>query len=726
MDRREELIKEIRRKQLIAEIRRKQSGGGSAEKKPTVENQAKPDSYYIDKAIGAGKSVADWAQGFNLGESVPVVGPAVGKLADATSAAISAPFSEKTFGQIYEENQKRGREEDAAYAERFPISQGVKEVGGSLLLPGVKGLSAGPGAGVLAKTGTYAANVGLRAGEAGLESAADAYLRDQDAAQAGQTAAALSTGLSVAPKLLGGAAKGIAYATSGLKPSTIDAYRALPDARRYMSEEERAFQLAQDAQSIERAGKEAKVRADQSFRTKKEEAMAREAQELKGIKERQALKREETFAEASKKQRAAADTYAGSLKGARGKVSEGSSKAYDIAEQSDIALNLPALKAFLTAKMKDMQIRGVAPDDSNYKTIERYRGRLDEFGKKPLTGKESKQLISWLDREGEDAFANRATPGAYNTPEQKALMEIRGKIDESLKKDPAYAEAMVPVASQTRALNEARDYFGSTGDEAYKAMKKYRDAQNINKSQVLENYEKEFGGDLSRQLDEAEALRKTDFEKMFAPEVETVRSATSKQLEGLGDIRSRRRMEANRKIDLAKGYTTEQGAVQKLRRFGGDPEKNFFYGKQMEDLAREKGVDADTFTQMAKDNALINAMSGSYQRGSRNVNLGAISLGGLGNLIGGEKGGKIGQMVGGAWGGFFDLVGAKPAKILVDFIDQPTTSRLFQKLGPTKGEAIARVYNRMRDRGPQALAMTHKLYMQQDPEYRAAFEGEDE
>ncbi len=78
-------------------------------------------------------------QGNTAGEGVPVLGPLAAKAGTAFGAALATPFSDKSFGQLYNEGRNQDEQATTEYTHDNPVAAGAKNLAGGFMLP-VKGI----------------------------------------------------------------------------------------------------------------------------------------------------------------------------------------------------------------------------------------------------------------------------------------------------------------------------------------------------------------------------------------------------------------------------------------------------------------------------------------------------------------------------------------------------------------------------------------------------------
>ena len=288
---------------------------------------------------------------------------------------------------------------------------------------------------------------------------------------------------------------------------------------------------------------------------------------------------------------------------------------------------------------------------------------------------------------------------------------------------PGYAEAQAKTAGKTRALKGVQENFDYDPDAVYRQLKGINEPGKRSQLESLKNYEKEFGGNYSQRMGEVQAKRAADYEAIGRPEMER---AAEMRGEKFRDYFKDQIDEARRLKGVA-GNINEENALQHLKQYGTNPEMRYMKGRRLEEIAREQNkpvmggtssamlpAPENQFTQSALDLANQRNMSSSFTRGSRNVNLGAMSVAGAGNMLGAGMERMPGLATAGAiLGGVSDILGPTIVRKMSDVIDSPA------------GQRFAQIYREAAKRGPQAIAMTHAMLMKKDPEYQELMKKEE-
>ena len=690
-----------------------------------------------DQAQKFGESMA---HGSSIGEHLPIIGEPIAKAGEAIgsgiAAATKAPFVDESVGELYAENQKRNREAQAerdVYDAASPAAMLVKSTAANLTVPGV---SASRTAKLIPEATSWAGKAGKfgletaeRAAKSAGLSAADTLSRGgsgEDALESAKYAGMVQGGADVLPKLvqLGGTAyrKGMA----GLSKEQTDYYRANPGRIMARDMETEASRLGEAAEGIKEKARNIGEDVKADVRSLSEQASG-EA----GLREQAAIgsakaAKKQGFSEADEIQRSVAEDLSSAQKHARKSVNEAAYDAMKIAEDSGAMIKLAPFKAALTKRLKEFKV-GKTTMGGGVDVIEALRQRLDDIGQKEISAIEFRRLIKSLDDDIENIMASTAKAG-YITPGQRELTNVRKGFKEKMEsKDefgneivPGYAGAQAKTAGKTRALSGLQENFDYDPDAVYRQLKGINDPGKRGQAEAIRNFESEFGGDYSQRMGQAEAKRGVDYAAQAKPELD--RAAEMRQ-QKFRDYFQDRLEEARRLRGTASGVT-EGNAPGLMTRFGQNPEKNYPIGRKMERIALEENkpgmtgsyspgdelnlpMPKEAYGQAARDLANQRAMTGSFTRGSRNVNLGAMSLAGAGNLLGAgmEKFtglGTIGAFIGGA----SDLMGPSVVRRVIDIVDSPM------------GQRFQRIYAAAADQGPKAIALTHAMLMQKDPEYK--------
>lgn len=361
-----------------------------------------------------------------------------------------------------------------------------------------------------------------------------------------------------------------------------------------------------------------------------------------------------------------ADTLEDSFRDFRKSVSKQSGDAFGVLEDAGVHVKTSQLKGFLTHKLNEAKIGQALPDSADIKTLQYYRQLLDDTGEKYLSGTDVKRLLQRIDKDLDDVYKAARSGVAYTDRDARSLSDFRGSLDKRLKKAvPEYAQTMKPLAEDTRALSGAVDQFGE-GDKLRRRLDSVFDPKNKDRLDALKAFEARAGKDITGDLQRA-----LDIER-------PIRGLNEKGSEPL----------LNRAMRNRPDVVTRE---------------------QLGHLSKMKGTD---FSELIDDLGTKEAFTKPFIQGSRNTAFGGWSLSGLASALGASTTGiPVAGAVGALVGHMSDLVGSKVVKAWLDQARKPG----FQ--------AFARALDEAMKRGPQAVVVTHNLFMR-DPEYRALI-GED-
>lgn len=663
-----------------------------------------------------------------IGEMIPVLGPLLRKgtnaaLAAGQTLAGPATFDRRSFGEHYAENEARSKAYEEEDYRDDPEAVKARQGFASMAVP-FKNPAAGLGlVGQAAKVTTPVvggvARVGANAAENYGMSYADARLRDQsheDAQKQAEMAAWLAAkfggGIETA-KLLGSVYRRF---VAGIKGDDLAEYRADREGVNALKPQQAYEELTASANDIRNRAEATKLDAEAQARARSENATAAAMRdqaaafdEAAKIERKAEQSRAADLTRADEMQRGVAEGLSRAQTSARKAVNQSAVEAMRIAEESGTMIKLAPFKAALTKRLNEFNV-GNTRMGAGVEVLERLQDRLNDIGVKEIPAAEFRTLIKSLDDEISEIYANTAKAG-YISPAQRQLSGVREGFREKMAEEvPGYAEQQAKTAGKTRALQGIQDEFSFDPDTLYKQLKGLDGPARRAALEKLKAFEEEFGGDFTRQLDEAQALRNRDYGPEFerAKELKTqdFRSPYKMDYDIAEAMRQQGQKRSAELKDLVSGITNEDTARVFLEKFGRDPEKYVGKQKQMQALAREQGLPEDYYTKMARRLGLKIAMEGGRANGSRLVNFGR-SAGEATGL------GRVGELAGASLGLVSDVLGKTIVKKVVDVADSPSGQMWIQGL------------NAAAKRGPQAVSVWHSMQMRNDPEYRKLMEKEE-
>lgn len=564
--------------------------------------------------------------GSSVGENIPIVGPLATKAAAGLVAAGESAFSDKKFGDVYNELMQHDAEKAALAQKEHPVAETVKSLAGGAALPvpgmGLAGKVAQAhkivrGAAQLADA--VVPQMGVTYGDTLLRT-----MKGNDAENAAKEAGYWGAAAHVLPKAIGATAKGVTRLTTGVKGEDIS---------RYLSRKPQINAAEMD--DLVRAGRET----------------------VKDATETEIAKRQDL-----------AKYIQDQIETIRSDARAGSSKAFEPLIESGTEIPLSGIKGNLTQQINEAKLGEALRPSASLNALQKEREFLDATGLKSARPEELKRYIMQLDRSLEPAFDKRKM-GVPLDEGERALMSHRKNINEMLVKSvPEYDAAMAPVRDRMRVLEGVESYTGSP-DKTYKTLERIESPSMTGAREGIENL----------------APWQTENRNLAKEAVDI--NAMNKDLGGVTE---------NSVEALANRMT---GAKPKLR----DREAFAALSKRAKEMPESK-VPMRDFDEYAKDLRTKKVFDTPYAQGSRNTNLGALSLMSLANMAGHGLD-KIAPGLGAVIGAGLDKLGPQTVKSVLDIISSPG------------GEKFARMYAKAAEQGPQAIALTHELLRQRDKTY---------
>lgn len=613
--------------------------------------------------------------------SVPVLGPAAQRAGEYAGAALKTITSGGNYGDFEKERarQQQLTEQDRAKFEQMhPALALGGGVVGAAMLPGVP---VAKGAGLLSKTGSALGSLALTGGETAL----DAALRGRDAEEQALQSTGTQAGLMGLLATIKGVGKILPRIVTGVKGETVAKYKARAPQIRAESEEA----LVQDVI----AAREKSV-VEPMEQAKKAAETAKEAADQAKMLYREELKGREVPPELTQ------EIFQGT-KDARAVAGAASSRGFDRLKESGEKIKTAPLIEKLESKMEQFKIGGkVHPgDQASHDVLQREVDFLKEMGDE-ISPEDGKRLVQALDRMEEQAWDTAAQAGGYVQRSDRAIMDYRREVDAHLKQIPGYREEMEKASHATNALDEFRKVIGKSEKQIESALK----TPSRFKEQAIAGLEGVTGKEYTSKL---KPLRE-------AQEILQTPTRYAEEVSRLPEVQARAAAEraAEDAALWAKPvqHLGDTGGVQSaLRRVESEVRPDLKNIHALDYLGELSGQD---FLQRAEDLAVKRALEQGFTRGSRNVNLGGLSLSGAmragANLLGGDpsQAAGFGAALGGILGGAADIFGPKVYRKFLDM-----------QLNPKLAPYFTAIY-KAAQRGPQAVAQAHQQLMENDPEYR--------
>ncbi len=634
------------------------------------------------------------------------------------------------FSKDQKDFEKR-REETVSKNDRirqeYPTASMYGDLSGSMLIPGAKAFEAAKDAGLAAKAGWGLANSASRVGYGVAQSSADAALTGKDTGEAAELSTKWGAGLEGLGILGRGIRKVAGPAFFGVKPATEAAYKARPAAINEITEEAASDTLTSRVQKL----KDAEINSMEGLSKAKETAAAK-GQELKE-EASQAIDRsykegKQKIAEFNKAKIPTldqAESVLASAKEMRGAISKKSGEAFDALNASDITISTKRIKTIATQKINESKVAGqdLAITGNDYEIMKSLRDDLEKLPK-DMRPEDMKRLVQAIDSKIEEAYAKVASGAGYITRGERALMDIRRAINEDLITIPQYKQIMGDVAEKTRALEDFNKFYSNPGT-ALRSMKAAQRGGNDATLQLraLQKFDELHGTDYASKLQQGTQTAESGVAGTAAQQ-EAYEAAWKKRIadqklqsDNILGVAENDLASARANLSPVKGIS-EANAQSYMRAAGAEGRPNINRLRTLDYLDEMRGTGEPALRQMADDVAVKRAFEKGFTNGSRNVNLGALSVGGVGGAIASKLGagsGATGLMstIGAVAGALADTVGPKTYKKILDIEMNPNMKR------------AAFALKQAAQRSPQSVILTHRLLRKQDPAYRAYTSGED-
>jgi len=623
---------------------------------------------------------------YKAARSVPIFGELAAKGADYLIAAVDP---NRNVDQVRAERLSK----EQTYDSRFPKMSTVAGIAGAAapIVPPIGILKAEPFIGEIAtqspkiaKFLTGAAETAGIATREGLIAKGDAELRGLDGDKIGQSTAKTAAEIVAASKILPPIGRGFAKYGLGVRdPERIaEQYVLRKPMVNAANEENLVDQVVASSDRFNSANKKADEAVDIA---RKEYAAAKEAlrAEIKGTRPPETL----------------ANDVIASVDKLADRVSEGSSKAFDILAQSNVEIPLPKIKAFLTSKLNRYKFNNThLPEaQADAAVLQQWRQFFDDVGDKTARPEDMKQIIQYIDQKTKPIYAKRVDE---RTLAERDILDFRKYLDSFLKEDvPGYADAMKSVATDAKLLSESRKMFDGelrTDRTLERIGKPFKEKE----LKVLKDLSSATGTDLVTPMQEYMSAQRSTSGPSFSQKAESLPEfGQMKNIEAARDMLSE-------KTQFAKRFSRENAQSQ-LKRMRSSTQDPIMLRRDLEELSKQTGVD---FIQLNKDLAMKEAFERGFANGSSNVNLQAISAQALASALfkGAEKLPLVGAALGAVGGKVIDKSGPAIYKAYLDLSMTP----LYQK----SAAAILKAA----EKGPQISAQIQKRELENNPEFRDA------
>ena len=639
-------------------------------------------------------------------------GGIVSKLGSAATAAVT----DKSYSQLRDEAKKQSEEEEA----RSPIGTLVGTLAGSAADPFGKLMAASKGAKVGEIAAKTAGRIGLNVADAASRAENVGQLKE-NAAMAGGVSAGFEA-LPYAAKGLGKAGKVAATWLLGMDKGEIDHYianKAAVNSSKTIeqlkdtlddevgkfsaktSEASDALQNAKgDATSAQFAARDARKQALAD--AKAAEIALRE--KLRNVKPPDSM----------------ADDLILDINSKSKDLGELSGQAFDVLAEQGHSFKAGKLKAAITSRINEMKIAGVSPEIGGsgqaVKELAKFRAYVDTIGKKnngEISAPDVKSLIKLLDEASQGAYDTSA--GALAPKAQKALASVRSGFNKVLRNSSEeYRSVMDDLAPKTGLISDMSDVFGDKASAigAINAMSDQKGAKGRLAKELLSKYDDmhntNFVGQLNDYFHAQDLIKnptKFNAARDSLSEFERLKTQLPEELSSVS--KSESVLSSKQALDAAK---ENEGRFSKIRNNSTEStargtRKNIERTRQLEDISKESGIN---FPEEIKNSQTKAAFDRSNINGSRRTTPLTIIGQSLGTALGAVGGGLAGAGAGFVAGMVLDKHGGKMVKWAID-----------------NAPKYADVFRKAQERGGNAMAVTHFLLMQKDPEYKATVENAD-
>lgn len=607
----------------------------------------------------------------------PIVSPLIRK----GVSAISGLTGKGEFGKEYSEAEKGLKESEAESRAKYPKMTAATEFLGGMALPF-------PGSTATTTMGKLG-QLGLRSLTGAGYAGAEAALQDKNLLGiAEQMKSGLENHLiwgEAAPQLAKSFGKYVyAPVVAGIKPKTSEKYfkrnaeikkENLPDLKKDI--DETVSNLREDYLDTKQLAKEAsneyKIQNRRAYLDLKSKAKPSE-----GL----------------------AEGILDSMANLRNQISNQSSKAFDVLQKTGKTASIRNIKNHVANELNGLKIAGVESQSEAVPVLRKQYEWLSKIPEDRVSFTDLKRYVQDLDEQIAGSYAKLKTPGGYLTQGDRALINLRGWIDQFyLKKIPEYAAIMEPLSKHTQLSKYMQDMIGNERD-AFRVLRNIHKPEFKRERALIEGlgmvtgknfkkpiseYEnniallgnKEYFNDLMRKSKEYESTKMAqDVAEVAKQRYEPIKQITPRTSENL----------------IRRGFTKEDGLEKNLQ--------------SQEDLKYLSDFGLQDYPRRVENLGIKEVFEKPYIHGSRNVNLFGLSGRGLGNILEGSKG-DILATIAPFYGALNDTFGRKAVKGIIDLSAHP-------KYGKMLAESARRGFN--------SLALTISILGKNDPEFRAALE----
>lgn len=318
------------------------------------------------------------------------------------------------------------------------------------------------------------------------------------------------------------------------------------------------------------------------------------------------------------------------------RVRAGSERSYQILDEEGVRAAITPIKSDLTKGINLLEQEAITDTQvAVVDLLKRYRDRFDKLGK-DISGGQAKRLIQSLDSE-----INSLAPGEIgrlSKPDQ-VLGILRRRIDEQIKKSPAYEAQMKVVADDTRLLKQVESM--ASESDAVRALQAAQRASGKDKLLMLQAIENKFGDKLLSAVETSSLPEYQKLKGLIRQYNELKKGEGIKRLEGA-------LLQQQAKFGEAADFGKQgiEGVEKGLSSYIRASNPNPVQGRQIRKAGDLAGIKMD---KELEDIRTIASFEKGYNRGSANTNFWNTVVGGV---VGGIFG-PVGTAAGAIGGGFF-------------------------------------------------------------------------
>lgn len=310
--------------------------------------------------------------------------------------------------------------------------------------------------------------------------------------------------------------------------------------------------------------------------------------------------------------------------------------------------------------------------------------------------------------------------GEFNSTLNGLKKDFTRNISDVLKgKSPEYSAYMEKMADMSGNLEDMSKVFGSK-EKAIAALNSMGSAPGQTKGDLLKKFGELHGQDFHSELDKFKRAK----ELLELSKRQDMRGELLPELSNKFDTAAQAVTSAENELEPIKKLS--RNSTQNAIRQQGFKTPNIENRRAFEEISKRMG--RDVIGEM-KDRAVLDSFNKESAQGSRKALMYGAGGTAIGGLLGGPAGAAAGGAVGSQVGGAMDIYGGRVAKKVLD-------SDLFQKLSTNLGNAVTTAPERFgkfapalqsaAQRGTQALAATHFILQQTQPEYQSMIKNMNE